>query len=121
MMFSDSTRIVIFAVMVVLGVSSLAAFLLAQYHVKLNAPDLWDRFFPGRSVGFARDLKFHRFSDWFSKNDSPNIRAQLPYFQFLWTYYFYVNRLAFIPFSLFIADFGFVVYQTGMIGGWRFR
>jgi hypothetical protein len=57
-MLSEDVKLGVFLAMMFFGLSSLAAFIAAQVYVKSKIPGLWQQFFPGRSVGFAHDLKF---------------------------------------------------------------
>ena len=120
-MLDENAKWIVFVVMLFMGVTSLIALLLAQLYVKLCTPDIWNNFFSGRSIGFSYDLKFSKFPIWLYSKNGAKAKSRLPRFGWFWYYYIIVNRTAFIPFAILVLDFFFVVYQTGMIGGWRFR
>lgn len=120
-MLNENVKWVMFLLMLILGISSLAAFIAAQVYVKSTSPELWQQFFPGRSVAFAHDLKFYIFADWIFSAKGRNAIGQLPWLPPLWRYYSVANKLAFVPCGILFFDFLVVVYQSGMIGGWRFR
>lgn len=120
-MLTEEVKWGMFLAMMFFGLSSLAAFIAAQVYVKSKTPGLWQQFFPGRSIGFAHDLKFHRFTDWFFSARGIDVRAQLALFPLLWRYHSVVSKLGLILSGLFVLDVFVVMYQSGMIGGWRFR
>ena len=120
-MLTEDVKWAVFLVMMFFGLSSLAAFIAAQVYVKSKTPGLWQQFFPGRSIGFAHDLKFHKFADWLSSAKGKDVSGQLALFPLLWRYHYVVSKLGLTLSGLLFLDFVVVVYQLGMIGGWRFR
>jgi hypothetical protein len=121
MMFSENVKFGLFLTMMLFGISSLATFILAQIYVKSVTPELWQQFFPGRSIGFAHDLKFHRFVDWFYSGKDTEAIVELSWFSLLWRCHWVANRLSLILSGLFAIDVFVAIYHSGMIGGWKFR
>lgn len=103
------------------GVSSMVAFIGTQIYVKRVAPDLWEKFFPGRLIGFSYDLNFPRLPRWLLSNEGERDLLRLPRFRFLWNVSLVMRFLGIMLFFVCLVDFGFGVYKVGMIGGWRFR
>ena len=120
-MFNDSARWILFMAMMVITLSSMLAFVSSQYYVKSRTPDLWENFFPGRSIGFAHDLKFPKFAKWLSTDIDEENTRRLPLFWFFWWYYKVASGVGGVLIALNFLDFGVTVYQSGMIGGWKFR
>lgn len=116
-----NTTVVVFLFLFFFGISSMVAFIGAQIYVKRVAPDLWERFFPGRMIGFSYDLNFPRLPRWLLSNEGKRDLLQLPWFRFLWNVYLVIRLLVAVLFFVYLVDFGFEVYKVGMIGGWRFR
>ncbi len=119
-MLGESLKWIAFLIMLFFGLTSLVAFISAQIYVKTKLPKSWEIFFPGRTVGFSHDLKFHKFVDWFFSLEGSKLKADMPFFVIMWRYYAFASKMA-LSFSGFLAlDFFVDCYKTGMVGGWRF-
>lgn len=120
-MLDEEIRRPLFFLMFGLGMSSLVAYISSQIYVKVLASDLWEKFFPGRSVGFSYDLHFKKFVKWYKSSEGEAAKVRLPWFLWMWNYYWTANRIAIVVFAVFIFDFIGSVVEGGMIGGWQFR
>ena len=120
-MFSESTKWILYLTMMSFGVTAQLTYILAQLHVKSRAPDLWERFFPDRSIGFAHDLKFPKFAKWYAADNGEKNERRLPWFWPLWRYSRAAGSIALVLSGLFMLDVGLSMYNTGMVGGWKFR